>query len=409
VSPSRASSPTGHDVRVGQLLPIALAGWIGVALVHVVLRSMVNSGRPWGPLDAWPRMIEHEVGLHAQWAPFVRRPFMNHLLAGLGSVTAWSAWTRFVVVQLAALGWAAIEMMLTARAAATWRGDDKPVHAQRALVMFFVYPAVLFAWFRPVYTFDDLLIVALVLRAVRRVIDQRWLPAAGLLALAAVGHEVVLFLLPAVAWLAWDISGRDRRVAVLVIAPALVWLVVRWALYGLGSDGTESVTTILTTNFGTPSDAISSLGAVILALGLPGVFIAAGAPAPPRLARYYVTGLAATLPILVVAAYLREFRLVALPGTLVLPFLVFRFSALRLDDRWQVLAAIAAGAAVIAVYHPVIASAPWLFRIYAGAVAGLFASIGLAGWRASAAGRRDQRATVAADPDPRSGHDSSAA
>jgi len=64
-------------------LALVLAGCVGVVVVHVVLRSMVNSGRPWGPLDAWPRMIEHEVDLHARWSVLARRPMMNHLLAGL--------------------------------------------------------------------------------------------------------------------------------------------------------------------------------------------------------------------------------------------------------------------------------------------------------------------------------------
>jgi hypothetical protein len=262
---------------------------------------------------------------------------------------------------------------------ATWRGEDAAAHVRRALVMFFLYPPVLFAWFRPVYTFDDLLIAALLLRALRRVIDQRWLAAAGCLAIAAVGHEVVLCIVPSVAWLAWDVSGRKPRVAVLVIAPAIAWVAVRGLMYGLRGGVAESWGAFVVANFGTSGDAISSLGAVILALGLPGVFVAARTPAPPtRLARCYLAGLALTLPVVAFAAYLREFRLVSLAGYLALPFLVFRFEALELHDRWQAVAAIAAGGAMIAIYHPVIASAPWAFRIYAGVVVGLFASLGVA-------------------------------
>jgi hypothetical protein len=244
--------------------------------------------------------------------------------------------------------------------------------------MFFIYPAAVFAWFSPVYTFDDLLIAALLLRAVRRVIDQRWLGAAVLLAIAVVGHEVALFIVPSVTWLAWDLSERKPRVAALVIVPALAGLAARLVNHG-GDGGMESLSTIHAMNFGTPRDAISSLGAVILAVGLPGVFVAAGTPgAPRRLARYYLAGLVLTLPVLAIAAYLREFRLASLAGYLVLPFLAPRVSALGLHDRWQAGAAIAAGAVVIAVYHPVIASTPWAFRIYAGVVAGLFASLALA-------------------------------
>lgn len=391
IAPREPDASPRDDVRTGPLLLVALAGWIGVALVHVVLRSMVNSGRPWGPLDAWPRMIEHEVELHAQWAPFVRRPVMNHVLAGLASATGWSVWTRFVVAQLAALGWAAVEMALTARDVARWRGDG-PMYARRALVMFFVYPAVLFAWFRPVYTFDDLVIAALVVHAVRCVVGQRWFAAAGLLSVAAVGHEVALFMLPSLTWLAWDRSGRRRRVAILLVAPVVAWLVVRGTMYGVRGGVTESWATILTANFGTPRDAISSAGAVVLAIGLPGVFVTAGtAPPPARLGRTYGLALAVTLPIVAVAAYLREFRLAALAGYVVLPFLRFRFAALALTDRWQVIAALAAGAAVALLYHPVIASAPWPFRIYAGVIVGLFASLGLARLRRGGADQRSPK------------------
>jgi len=379
VPSAREPATSTSDARLLRSLALVAAGCVGVALIHVLLRSMVNSGRPWGPLDAWPRMVEHEVDLHAHWSVLARRPMMNHLLAGLATITPWSAWTRFVVAQLAALGWAGIEMMLTTRRVAIWRGDDAPAHVRRALAMFFLYPPVLFAWFRPVYTFDDLLIVALVLRAVRRVIDQRWLAAACLLAIAVAGHEVALFILPSVIWLAWDVSERKPRVAVLLVVPAIAWLVARQLNHAGGDGGMESWSAIRAINFGTPKDTISSIGALILAMGLPSVFVAARTPAPPRrLAGYYVVALALTLPVLAIAAYLRELRLASLAGYLVLPFLVFRFEALQLYDRWQALAAIACGALAIAIYHPVLASTPWVFRIYAGVVVGLFASLGLA-------------------------------
>jgi hypothetical protein len=366
---------------VRRSLLLVLAGCVGVALVHVLLRSMVNSGHPWGPVSAWPKSIENAVQLHATWEPFAKRPLMNNLLRALAAITSWSAWTRFVIAQLAALAWAAIEMLLTARRVAAWRGDE-PTDVWRVLLMFFVFPPVLFAWLTPVYTFDDLLVAALLLRAVRAVVDERWIAAAIVLAIAAVSHEVALFVIPSVAWLAWDVSAartdRKLRVAALLLLPAICWLVVRELTH---ADQMEGWYLNYQVNFGTPTDAISSIGAVILALGLPAVLLASCRPArPPHLARYYVAAIALTLPLLALATFLRELRLLALPGYLVLPFLgpVIRWSTLRLHDRWQVLAAVACGAAAAFVYHPVITSSPLAFRLALGLLVGLAASVALA-------------------------------
>ncbi len=349
---------------------VVLAGCVGVALVHVVLRSMVNSGHPWSP-SLWPASIESAVELHAGWAPFAKRPLMNNLLAGLGELTSWSVWTRFVIAQLAALAWTAVEMMLTAERVAAWRGE--PPMTERVLAMFFLFPPVLFACFTPVYTFDDLLVAALLIRTVRHVIDQRWILAALLLAVAAISHEVALFVIPSIAWLAWDVSGHKRRVAVLLVLPAIGYLAVRLSTH---ADQMEGWYKNYEVNFGTLRDAISSVGAVLLGLGLPAVFVVA--QRPPRLARYYALAIALTLPLLAIATFLREFRLLALAGYLVLPFLTPRFATLKLVDRWQVLAAIVAGTAAVLVYHPAITSSPWAFRIYAGILIGLYASLALA-------------------------------
>jgi hypothetical protein len=100
--------------------------------------------------------------------------------------------------------------------------------------------SIAFAYFAPVYSYDDLLQYAFIFMALAAAFEQYWLRAALWLCVAVIARETTLLLLPGMAILALH-SGRHpapgvdpshglRRALVVVVVPALFWVAMSLAL-----------------------------------------------------------------------------------------------------------------------------------------------------------------------------------
>ena len=205
-----------------------------------------------------------------------------------------------------------------------------PGEALIAQAAFHLSPTVLFAWFDPMYTYDEPIQYAALLIALLALLRGQHLAFILSFTVAVIARETSAILLPGLAWLTRD---QWRRSWPALVAPlGLFALFAFWIIQHQGiADSTIADLGgrlgFFGFNFGTWSMAGESLSYLVLVLALP-VFLLyrygrSGKPSPQdraQLQAFWVTLVLNTLVVLV-AAKAREARLFALPMILGWPLL----------------------------------------------------------------------------------------
>ncbi|MBK8612163.1 MAG: hypothetical protein IPN85_01510 [Flavobacteriales bacterium] len=278
--------------------------------------------------------IAHMLEFHRSGdTAFIRRPLTTWCMDGVAAIGVPSPLAfmlcGFVLFMVAGV--------LVYRAARSIGADQR--QATTAQVLFHLAPTVLFAYFAPIYSYDEPLQYVLLLIALASFAAGRSWAFILAFALALVARESSLLLLPSIAYLA--LSGertfsltKARWRTLLVLGAPVVLYAAFLALYldHVGMDhGAEaemgSRMSLFDENFKNGDTAGESLSFLFLALGLPLFLIGRYVlgPACPashkQQVRAMLIALLVNTAVVLVATKAREARLFALPLVLVFPLL----------------------------------------------------------------------------------------
>lgn len=284
--------------------------------------------------------LSEVVQYHQTEPAFARRPLTTQTIL---FVHHWSGWpVAYVWLLTQFLGWLVVAVLLyylAATSAAGWWTQ----------AFFFSSFSVLFAWFPPVYTFDEPLQYAFILGALLAAQRKAMIGAMLMFGISLWARETGWLLWPALAWL----FGRHSEHPTRFWAFSIVWLLayLAWwfggsAIYGVSQQPANEVLlrfTLLEQNFAADRWG-ETVWTVVLVLALPLLLSVKSGEAWPKAWRQ-VFWLTVVLNSLLVfgTAFAREARLFALPLLLAWPFLgaAFKLACLQWwqlgHRRWWVL------------------------------------------------------------------------
>lgn len=301
--------------------------YLGLALTALSLalhfapiwENMLNRGaETWDEQPLPYDYLETVIAAHSDGSDpaFARRPLTTWSIGALNAIGL-TPKQGFITIGL--LGFLLSGMLVFGLARQVGAGERTALLSQ---ALFHGSPTVLMAWFDPLYTYDEPLQYAALLLALLLLLRARWVAFAMAFAVALLARETSLLLLPVFVLLA-----PDRRAALLAgllgVAVLAVWL----ALAPMGASAPE-LTADLARRSGYAALNFSrarigeTIGFLLLVLALP-LFVAlrgpSAVPAPWR--RGFLLALLLNTPLVLVGAYAREARLLALPLIVLWPWL----------------------------------------------------------------------------------------
>lgn len=297
-----------------------------------IWETMLNRGpETWDGIPLQHDYVEEVINAHRSGDDFSfrRRPLMTWCvdvlnLAGLPIKTAFIALSLLLFL---ASG------LLVHRLALAFGSTAK--QALLAQAFFHVSPTVLFAWFDPMYTYDEPIQYAALLIAVLTMDNGRILLSIAALTIALIAHETSLFIMPLFMVLLWHSS---RRMWITIASPVLLFVLflltylpsqdlMRPTLEdGLHRFGTWAF------NFSSPAMAAETVCYMAMTLLLP-VFLLTrlqrsdiADPHARKAIHAFWISLALNTLVVLLAAKAREARVLALPLIIVWPLLGMAFS-----------------------------------------------------------------------------------
>lgn len=218
-----------------------------------------------------------------------------------------------------------------------------PAEALWSQAMFHGSPTVLFAWFNPLYTYDEPLQYLALSLGLLWLLRERWAPAAVALTAALIARETSALLLPALVLLA-----PSRQRAAILLAPVLLYasyLLLRGdPVLSAWPEDLLRRADCLALNLG-PARLAETVAYLLLVLALPTYLLLRFRGQAPglqgRLTAGFLVALALNTAVVLSAALAREARLFALPLLLGWPLLGAALKAeLRQAGGWRGLAAL---------------------------------------------------------------------
>ncbi|MBU3027092.1 hypothetical protein [Zobellia galactanivorans] len=136
--------------------------------------------------------LRSQINYHKEIAPFARRPLTTLLIETAQSVFKFKAGHAFILVNFLLLG---LSGALTYRLSLILKATKKQGIIN--MLVFFASFSVLFAFFPPVFTYDEPLQYCFLLTAIMAFVGRRWFAFVSLFTLALVARETSILLWPA--------------------------------------------------------------------------------------------------------------------------------------------------------------------------------------------------------------------
>ncbi len=309
------------------LLGLALTAFSLALHFLPIWETMLNRGpETWDGQPLPHDYIEQCIQDHRQGAEiaFARRPLTTWSIDALTAIGL-PAKTAFILL---GFGLFLLSGLLIHRIAEQL--GAMPGEALIAQAVFLLSPTVLFAWFDPIYTYDEPIQYAALLVALLALLRGQHVVFILSFTIALIARETSVLLLPGFVWLARDTWRRSWPAFVaplLLFALFAYWIIQRQGIADPTLADLGGRLGFIGFNFGTLSMAGESLCYLTLVLALPSFLLYrhgrsdTSSPADrARLQAFWITLVLNTLVVLF-AAKAREARLFALPMVLGWPLL----------------------------------------------------------------------------------------
>jgi hypothetical protein len=272
--------------------------------------------------------LASQIRYHQEFAPFARRPLTSLLIEGSSGIFGITLGESFVLVNLLLLFFSGLLIYKISLKLNATRGQS--LFNQ---VSYFLTFSILFAFFPPVFSYDEPLQYCLIMLGMLALIREKWLYYIPLFLLATIARESTLFLMPGLAIIFSGFSLKSKnmwnfgikRKLLLLFAPMPLYVIYLgiflWAT-GIWKETSEVAANRLSCyfqNFGTYASSVESIVSFFLVLG-PGLYFLYMSNKPKifsalekKYVQAFLLALVINTPIVMVATLAREARLFALP------------------------------------------------------------------------------------------------
>lgn len=272
--------------------------------------------------------LASQIRYHQKFAPFARRPLTSLLIEGSSGIFGITLGESFVLVNLLLLYFSGLLVYILSIALNASKGQ-----ALFNQVSCFLTFSILFAFFPPVFSYDEPLQYCLIMLGILALIREKWLYYIPIFLLAIIARESTVFLMPGLAIIFSGFSLKAKNMWSMSVKRKLLLLFVPLPLYAIylgtflwttdiwkeTSEVAANRLSCYFQNFGTYASSVESIVSFFLVLG-PGLYFLYMSNKPKvftALEKNYVQAflLAVVIntPIVMVAALARETRLYALP------------------------------------------------------------------------------------------------
>jgi len=270
-----------------------------------------------------------QIRYHQEFAPFARRPLTSALIEASSSVFGITLTESFVWVNHLLL---LISGLLVYRISLKLKGTRN--QALFNMSAYFLTFSIVFAFFPPVFSYDEPLQYCFLFLSILAVIDGKWLYFCMFFFLSMIARESSVFLFPGFILIglglktlpSFRVSSSVIRKWLLLFLPIplyILYLIIFFWKTGLWAESSTlegNRLECLDDNFGTLAKTIETLFSFLLVLG-PGLyllFVIQGSKAyitvmQKRFIQAFFIGLVINTPIIMTATLARESRLFALP------------------------------------------------------------------------------------------------
>ncbi|MBU2906570.1 hypothetical protein KO529_17360 [Arenibacter algicola] len=272
--------------------------------------------------------LASQIRYHQEFAPFARRPLTSLLIEGSSGIFGVTLGESFVLVNLLLLFVSGILIYIISLKLNATKGQ-----AIFNQVAYFLTFSIIFAFFPPVFSYDEPLQYCLILLSILALIREKWLYYVPLFLLAIIARESTLFLLPGLVIIFSGFSLKSKnmwnfgikRKLLLLFAPMPLYVIYLgiflWAT-GIWKETSEVAANRLSCyfqNFGTYASSLESIVSFFLVLG-PGLYFLymshkskIFSALEKKYVQAFLLAVVINTPIVMVATLAREARLFALP------------------------------------------------------------------------------------------------
>ena len=272
--------------------------------------------------------LASQIRYHQEFAPFARRPLTSLLIEGSSGTFGVTLGESFVLVNLLLLFVSGILIYIISLKLNATKGQ-----AIFNQVAYFLTFSIIFAFFPPVFSYDEPLQYCLILLSILALIREKWLYYVPLFLLAIIARESTLFLLPGLVIIFSGFSLKSKnmwnfgikRKLLLLFAPMPLYVIYLgiflWAT-GIWKETSEVAANRLSCyfqNFGTYASSLESIVSFFLVLG-PGLYFLymshkskIFSALEKKYVQAFLLAVVINTPIVMVATLAREARLFALP------------------------------------------------------------------------------------------------
>jgi len=272
--------------------------------------------------------LASQIRYHQEFAPFARRPLTSLLIEATSGVFGVTLGESFVLVNLLLLWISGILIY-----ALSLRLNASKGQAMFNLVAYFLSFSILFAFFPPVFSYDEPLQYCLILLSILALIRGKWKYYVPLFLMATIARESTVFLWPGLVVIFSGLSLKTNNKWTSMVKKKLLLLFLPLPLYGIylgvfiwatgiWKETSEVVANRLSCyfqNFGTYASSVETIVSFFLVLGpaLYFLYMSIKPKAYTILEKKYILAFLLALvintPIVMAATLARETRLFALP------------------------------------------------------------------------------------------------
>lgn len=272
--------------------------------------------------------LASQIRYHQEFAPFARRPLTSLLIEGSSGIFGITLGESFVLVNLLLLFFSGLLVYILSIALSASKGQ-----ALFNQVSYFLTFSILFAFFPPVFSYDEPLQYCLIMLGILALIREKWLYYVFIFLFATITRESTLFLVPGLAIVFSGFSLKAKNMWSMSVKRKLLLLFVPLPLYfiylgiflwttDIWKETSEVAANRLSCyfqNFGTYASSVESIVSFFLVLG-PGLYFLYMSNKPKiftalekKYIQAFLLAVVINTPIVMVATLARETRLFALP------------------------------------------------------------------------------------------------
>jgi len=272
--------------------------------------------------------LASQIRYHQEFAPFARRPLTSLLIEGSSGILGVTLGESFVFVNLLLLFVSGILIYIVSLKLNATKGQ-----AHFNQVAYFLTFSILFAFFPPVFSYDEPLQYCLIMLSILALIREKWGYYVLLFLMATIARESTVFLWPGLVIIFSGLSLRSKKMLPPVVRRKLFLLFLPLPLYGiylgvfLWVTGIWKETSAVAANrlscyvqnFGTLASSVETIASFFLVLGPSIYFVSRILRKRPLtiLEKKYLIAFFIVLiintPIVLLATLAREARLFAMP------------------------------------------------------------------------------------------------